>query len=287
MVYNNTSGTGNPVFAYQIRNAIPTNPTQSNLPTSINDIYMQSGGSALGDFPAVVPIGANNPNGIRRVEIRNADNTLNYALTSADGTWPNGTNTTNIVRREVKNINNFYSLQLTALLEGSYNDSTNVKVSDTAKVYLRSATSPYLVVDSAAAVLNTSGTATFIFKNISNGIPYYIDLRHRNSIETWSASPQSFMNTSLNYDFSTSLSQAFGNNIIQVDASPLRFAIYSGDANQDGTVDVTDVVNVYNDALNFVSGYVTTDITGDNFVDVADLVITYNNSINFVSVVRP
>ncbi|MEO6695902.1 MAG: hypothetical protein ABIO41_11950, partial [Ignavibacteria bacterium] len=81
---------------------------------------------------------------------------------------------------------------------------------------------------------------------------------------------------------------AFGNNMKQVDNLPVvRFGIFSGDVNQDGSVDVTDIINIFNDANNFVSGYVSTDVTGDDFVDAADLIITYNNSINFVSVVRP
>jgi hypothetical protein len=42
-----------------------------------------------------------------------------------------------------------------------------------------------------------------------------------------------------------------------------------------------------NDAVNFVSGYVVTDITGDNFVDASDFSIADNNAANFVSVSRP
>lgn len=66
-----------------------------------------------------------------------------------------------------------------------------------------------------------------------------------------------------------------------------KWTIYSGDVNKDGNVDVTDIISVYNDGNNFVSGYVPTDVTGDNFVDAGDLIVTYNNSINFVSVIRP
>lgn len=75
--------------------------------------------------------------------------------------------------------------------------------------------------------------------------------------------------------------------MIRVDLSPLRHAFYSGDVNQDGTVDATDLSMIDNDAYNFVTGYVKTDLTGDNFVDATDAAIADNNAANFVSVVRP
>jgi hypothetical protein len=99
--------------------------------------------------------------------------------------------------------------------------------------------------------------------------------------------PQVFTGNFLSYDFTTTASQAFGSNMIQVDASPVRFAIFGGDVNQDGTVDATDVSTIDNDASNFISGYVVTDLTGDDFVDGTDFSIADNNAANFVSVVRP
>ncbi len=42
-----------------------------------------------------------------------------------------------------------------------------------------------------------------------------------------------------------------------------------------------------NDAFNFVSGYVNTDVTGDNVVDAADLGIIDNNAFNYVSKITP
>ncbi|MBK6772357.1 MAG: hypothetical protein IPG78_09555 [Ignavibacteria bacterium] len=73
----------------------------------------------------------------------------------------------------------------------------------------------------------------------------------------------------------------------QIDASPVRFGIYSGDINQDGTIDATDVSNADNDAFSSVGGYVNTDVTGDNFVDAADVSIVDNNAFNSVSVISP
>ncbi len=104
LLWDNVNGTGDPLFAYQIRDAIPTQSTQSQLNTEINDIYMQAGTSATGDYPAIVPIGANNPSGIRRIESRNADNSTYAYSTDADGIWPSGANTTNMNRLDIRYI---------------------------------------------------------------------------------------------------------------------------------------------------------------------------------------
>jgi len=178
-------------------------------------------------------------------------------------------------------------LNLTMFIQGFYNASGNSQVSDTVKVELHYQTSPFSVADVTKAVAGTNGSAVMKFGNASGG-NYYIALKHRNSIETWSASPVGMSNGSTtNYNFTNASSQAYGSNQKQVDTSPLRFAIYNGDVNQDGTVDLTDISNCYNDAGNFVTGYVKTDVNGDNLVDLTDISIAFNNSNNFVSRITP
>jgi hypothetical protein len=91
----------------------------------------------------------------------------------------------------------------------------------------------------------------------------------------------------MSYDFTTAANQAFGNNMKQVDTAPVRYAIYSGEINGDGTIDGSDLISIDNDAGNFVVGYVKTDLDGNNFVDATDALIADNNAANFVSVIRP
>jgi hypothetical protein len=99
LIYDNVAGSGDPLFAYQARQAIPTDTSNFfSLPVAVRDIYRQNGTSSLGSWPAVIPIGANNPNGVRRVEARNADNTIFSASTDSDGVWPSGANTTTVTR---------------------------------------------------------------------------------------------------------------------------------------------------------------------------------------------
>lgn len=178
----------------------------------------------------------------------------------------------------------YKSLQLTALMEGFYNGTANLMVSDTAAVYLKNSIFPYDNIDSAKTVLNSNGSGTFNFINAVNGTNYYIVVKHRNSIETWSSSAHSFLSNTLSYDFTSSSSQAYGNNMKM---KGTRWTIYSGDVNMNGVIDGTDLGIVDNDSYNFKSGYIQSDLNGDNLTDAADLSIADNNTLNFVSVVRP
>jgi hypothetical protein len=180
-----------------------------------------------------------------------------------------------------------FFLNLTAFIQGFYDPSLNTMVADTVTVYLRNAVFPFAKKDSAKSLLNNSGIGTFIFFNLSNSTNYYLLVKHRNSIETWSNTPIPFSAGTLTYDFTTAANKAYGNNQIQVDTSPVKFAIYSGDVNQDGVVNLTDLVSINNDANIFLTGYVLTDVNGDNIVNLADMVIDYNNSTNFVTVKKP
>lgn len=179
------------------------------------------------------------------------------------------------------------TLNLKMFIEGFYNSGSDSQVSDTITVELRNSTSPFAVADVTQAVVSSSGNAELKFSNAADG-NYYIAVKHRNSIETWSANTIAFSRTTpVNYDLSPALSQAFGSNMIQVDVSPVRYGIYSGDVNQDGTIDLNDVLLTYNAANTFEAGYVVTDINGDSIVDLNDVLIANNNASAFVSVVKP
>jgi len=175
-------------------------------------------------------------------------------------------------------------LNLKALIQGHYNNSSNKMVKDTARVFLRYMTSPYTIADSSRAVLDSNGNGSFIFNRIGNRTPYYIVVKHRNTVETWSWSALEFENDIRNFDFTGSANQAYGNNQILKGS---KYCLYNGDVNQDGLIDLTDVVAINNNAAVFLAGYKTTDIDGNNITDLTDLIITYNNSSNFVSVKKP
>ncbi|MBK8983651.1 MAG: proprotein convertase P-domain-containing protein [Ignavibacteria bacterium] len=179
------------------------------------------------------------------------------------------------------------TIKLTALIEGLYNNISNKMTKDTARIFIRSGNSPYNFIDTAKSVIDSAGNGSFNFLKVNPGQTFYIVVSHRNSIETWSSAGYEFNSDTLQYNFTLAASQAYGSNQVNVDNSPVKFAIYSGDVNQDGTIDLSDGSLIDNDALNFISGYLPTDINGDEVIDLADAVFTDNNALNFVGKIVP
>lgn len=89
----------------------------------------------------------------------------------------------------------------------------------------------------------------------------------------------------LTYDFSGSATQAYSSNM-KLKGS--KFCLYTGDADQNGVVDVVDLIQIYNSLINISSGNnLPEDLNGDSFVDVGDITLCYNNSLNLVGVITP
>ena len=88
----------------------------------------------------------------------------------------------------------------------------------------------------------------------------------------------------MSYDFTTSQNQAYGSNLVQKGS---KWCIYSGDVNQDGYVNLTDLIAVNNDAYNGVTGYTVTDLTGDGFTNLSDLILVNNNAYNGIQTYSP
>ena len=170
----------------------------------------------------------------------------------------------------------------TALIEGFYNGSTMKP--DTVTVELRNTSAPYTLVDQAKVFLNSGGQGSGKFYNAMNGVPYYIVFKHRNAIETWSASPQVFSAGTLTYDFTTASNKAYGNNLKLIGS---KWCIYGGDVNQDGFVETTDVSQVFTGNVNGTTGYISTDLNGDGFTEIEDLNIVFRNNVLGVHKIRP
>jgi hypothetical protein len=180
--------------------------------------------------------------------------------------------------RTVQNL----TLNLKVYLEGFWNGTS--QVSDTVKVYLANSTTPFALVDSANVVLSTTGTSAVNFTKTPNG-SYYVIVNHRNHLETWSATAQSFVtNAAVNFDFTTASTQAYGSNMKQVGSV---WVLYGGDANRDGSIDASDI-SVF--ILQFGNlGYYGADFNGDGSVDATDIIIILQNFglIKITPVVEP
>ncbi|HOZ51657.1 MAG TPA: dockerin type I domain-containing protein [Chitinophagaceae bacterium] len=156
-----------------------------------------------------------------------------------------------------------YSMQSTLYNQGRSNDQS---ITDTITVELHPASNPAIISAQVKTILNTNTNANCMM-HVDNG-NYYIVIKHRNHVETWSANPVSFNGTFAYYDFTWSASQAYGNNLVEIE--PGYFALYAGDLNQDENVDLIDIGILENDINNFAFGYYTTDINGDGNVDLLD-----------------
>ncbi len=123
------------------------------------------------------------------------------------------------------------NLQLRVLMEGPYLPASNRMLrGDTIRVYVRNTSPPYNIVDSAKGAIDTGRTGYFSFANVNNNVNYFIVVKSRNTIETWSKpGGEKFINNVLNFDFTPSNIQAFGGNEKRIDSSPFSYGVFSGD----------------------------------------------------------
>jgi len=195
------------------------------------------------------------------------------------------------------------SLQVKAFLQGSYiggglmsptlfnlDEAPDATATDTVQIELWSTSD--LPNNNPSyfekAILHSNGIANANFTSDIIDNNYYIAVKHRNSIETWSANPVNFTD-STQYDFTNNLNAAYGDG----QNPPMKFmedgvyAFYSGDINQDGAIDGFDLQLTENDASNFYFGYNNSDCTGDGSSDGFDLQIIENNCSLFLFKARP
>lgn len=178
-------------------------------------------------------------------------------------------------------------IEVKVIVEGLYNPVSNMLTKrDSVKIYFRNSISPYFIADTVKSIADSINfLAAGVSRRMKKGF-YYIQIKHRNSIDTWSRTGgENFSpGDNFSYDFSDSLNKAYGSNLTLRGS---KFCIYSGDINQDGTIDGADIVMIENDALNFLTGFTLTDLNGDEVTDGSDAVIADNNAANFVSAVTP
>ena len=178
------------------------------------------------------------------------------------------------------------TLGLKVIPEGFYNVGLNrLNMKDTVRAYLRSIAPPYAKVDSAKAVIDSiTFSGDFKFVCAPSGT-YYLSINHRNSIETWASGTGTIVKGgTYPVDFTTAQINAYGNNM---KLRGTKWCFYSGDVNQDGVVDLSDISLVDNDNLLFKTGYIRTDVNGDRLADLDDLNIVDVNNLNFVVKVTP
>jgi hypothetical protein len=164
--------------------------------------------------------------------------------------------------------------------QGVGSSSTNV---DNVTIELRNATTHTLVA-TTTTMLHTNGIAVATFNSAPVG-SFYIVVKHRNTLETWSAAPYSVGATPTTYDFSNVASKAYGNNMKMLETGVYGF--YSGDINQDGFIEAADYDSLNADTSAFAEGFFNTDLNGDGFVEGGDYDVINSNTAGFVEAIRP
>jgi hypothetical protein len=181
------------------------------------------------------------------------------------------------------NIEGYYDASLQAMRPVLANQGVGSSTTDVDVVTIElHDSSSYVTVETTTAMLQTDGTAVATFSSRSGS--YYIVVKYRNSIETWSANPVSVGATAY-YNFTDSYSKAFGNNMKLLETGVYGF--FSGDINQDGFIEASDYAPLLNDNDAAAEGYNATDLNGDGFVEAEDYPILLNNSDDAIELARP
>ena len=144
----------------------------------------------------------------------------------------------------------------------------------------------HALVDSKIGILKTNGDVTVTFgPSVIANNNYYIKVNHRNHVETWSTAAIQ-LTPSTTYNFNTAQSQAYGSNqALTFDAA--NAAMFTGDINQDGSVDGTDFLDFDGPNQVGAGGYEAADLNGDGGVDGSDFLVYDPNSQNGVGVSVP
>lgn len=191
----------------------------------------------------------------------------------------------------------FKTLNVNVLLEGLYAGSGQMNpamdengihwggtIADKVTLELRDASNYNTLVYSISNIdLHTDGSISISLPSAYSG-SYYLSIHHRNSVETASANAISFAGNTITYNFDQA-SKAFGGNLAPKSGG--YWVVYSGDVNQDGLIDSSDMISVDNDASNFSAGYLATDLNGDGLTDSGDMILLDNNAANFIGTVHP
>jgi len=183
------------------------------------------------------------------------------------------------------------------MLEGLYSGSGTMRqawnesgpqwpagVADHITVELHSSSNYYTIEYSVTDIpLSTIGTTSVPIPAIYDGT-YYITVKHRNSLETTTATAISFSTSTINQSFG-SRANIYGSNLGS--SFDGYYLIYSGDVNQDGFIDTQDYIGIDNDSYNYVSGYLATDVDGNGTIDTNDYINIDNNNYNYIGIILP
>ncbi len=140
---------------------------------------------------------------------------------------------------------------------------------DTNRSKVISRRAAFLGVD--GKVISLDGKSPLIFENIDEKNCYLI-IHHRNHLPVMSRNPIN-INTTIDYDFTLSKEQAFGNALI--DLGNGVFGMISGDSDSNGEIDNQDFKEIASNLLKI--GYENADLDMNGVVNILDYKKTNSN----------
>lgn len=153
-------------------------------------------GTSSGSFGAVVPFNIT-PSSNYRLQIKSTNSSHNSKVSD-----PVSVNICSLRLNVRAFIEGFYlgtGIQNSTLYNNGL--SADINDADQIQVELHESTSPYNTVASLYTILKTDGLATVVFPGYVYGNSYYVVVKHRNSIETWSKLPVVFSSPEVLYNF--------------------------------------------------------------------------------------
>jgi hypothetical protein len=207
----------------------------------------------------------------------------------------------NSITDSITTLTNGATLNVTAFLQGlylggglmtsspfNYDGVSSPTVADTITVELYNP--DYTLAYSVRDTLSTTGQASITFPGSAVGNKYYVVIKHRSSLETWS-SDSILIGSTTSYDFSSGAGQAYfdgGPNMPLVDDGSGVYLIYSGDITQDGAVDFNDYPDLDSEnLLGTYPAYLATDLNADGITDFNDYPLLDANNLLGSLIQRP
>jgi PKD repeat protein len=248
--------------------------TQANATITVNSVAVASG---VASGPISLNVGTNTITTV--VTAQNGTSTTTYTVTVTRAPGAGAT----LVNLKLYIEGYYIGSGMMNSVKFNQDGVSNATFVEDLTVELRHATTLALIA-STTATLKTDGTMACSFPTSPSG-SYYIVVKGRNMVETWSGTPQTVGAVTLTYDFSNLVSKAYGSNMVPMESGV--FAVYSGDTNDDGFVEFSDYTEWEADANDFASGEFPTDLNGDGFVEFTDYTIWESNSNKFIEAIRP